>query len=204
LTVLLQALGLGLSTGVFCLGFCYPVLAPLLLSREGERPGGSLAALALFLLGRLLAYLLVGLAVGLAGELAPRFAGSAAASWATAALGLLLVLYGVVERLPRWEICRVAQGVLSRRGLLLPLGLLAGLSPCPPFLLAIAAAVGTRSALRGALFFLLFFVGTSVYLLPFALSWLPARSRTLRAGSRLAAVVAGAWYLWLGLRGLAG
>jgi sulfite exporter TauE/SafE len=197
-----QALGLGLSTGVFCLGFCYPLLAPVLLSREGERPTGSLASLGLFCAGRLVAYLAVGAAAGLAGGAFAGLAASTAGCIALAVLGVVLAAYGVVDRLPRWRMCRVAERGMARRGFLFPLGLLAGVSPCPPFLLAVAAVLGSGSAGSGILFFFCFFVGTSVYLLPFALAWLPARWVPLRAAARIAAVAGGGWYLWLGVRGL--
>ena len=198
-----QALWLGLSTGIFCLGFCYPALAPVLLSRNRESPAGTAASVGLFLLGRLAAYLLVGFAVGFAGERVRGAAGSVVVSGALALLGLLLALYAVLDRLPRWEICRVAARGMGGRSFLLPLGFLTGVSPCPPFLLAVTAAIGTGSPLQGALFFLCFYAGTSVYLLPFAASWLPARSQTLRRAARIAAIVAAAWYVWLGVHGLA-
>lgn len=201
---LARALLLGLSTGVFCLGFCYPALAPVLLSRGSDAGRGAAAALALFLLGRLLAYLAVGAVLGAAGGFAPGLRGSAVSSAALLLLGLLLALYGLIDRLPRSGFCRAAGRALSRRLLLLPLGFLAGLSPCPPFLIAVAAAAGSGTAWRGIVFFLCFFAGTSVTLAPFLLAPRLARSAVLRAGARIAAVVAGAWYLWLGARGLAG
>ena len=64
--VIVRALSLGFSTGVFCLGFCYPILGPLLLSRR-ESTGGYARSLTLFLAGRLAAYLLFGLITGMVG-----------------------------------------------------------------------------------------------------------------------------------------
>ena len=67
--MILKALALGLSSGIFCLGYCYPILGPIMFSSE-ERRGWSRAAqsLGLFLAGRLIAYLIFGLLAGLLGQ----------------------------------------------------------------------------------------------------------------------------------------
>ena len=58
--MILNALALGFSTGVFCMGTCCPILAPVMLSREeiGLKQAGL--SLGLFMLSRLVAYVLFG------------------------------------------------------------------------------------------------------------------------------------------------
>lgn len=66
--MILKALALGFSSGIFCLGYCYPVLAPIMLSREQGLFKKTAISLALFLLGRLTAYIIFGSLVGLLGR----------------------------------------------------------------------------------------------------------------------------------------
>jgi len=161
-----QGLILGLSTGIYCLGACVPVLVPaLLVASRSWRSGASVVGEVA--LGRLLAYLAFGAAVGAIGAqldatnpLLGRLEGAAM-------LGLALVLGAYVafgSRAGSFRLC----GVAPFRKLRTPLaiGLLTGVSVCPPFLLALATALGAGGPVEGALFFAAFFVGTSVYLLP--------------------------------------
>jgi len=51
-----QGFLLGLSTGVFCLGYCAPVLVPYVLAEARPQLGVNLGLVGQFLLGRLAAY----------------------------------------------------------------------------------------------------------------------------------------------------
>ena len=66
--MILKALALGFSSGIFCLGYCYPVLAPIMLSRKERAFKKTALSLGLFMLGRLIAYILFGALVGLLGR----------------------------------------------------------------------------------------------------------------------------------------
>jgi sulfite exporter TauE/SafE len=202
--VILRGFALGLSTGIFCLGYCYPALAPVLLSRREAGWWRTASSLALFLAGRLAAYLLFGVLAGLAG---PRLLNSPAfQAWVLPilflAIGALLVLYGAVTGLPRLRICALGSPFFSDRRFLLLLGFLAGVNLCPPFLLAIGYALELGGIAESVLFFLFFFMATSLFLLPFLLSWLLARFQSVRAAARIAAIIAGLWFAYLGLRRL--
>jgi sulfite exporter TauE/SafE len=200
--LILKALGLGFSTGLFCLGYCYPVLAPLMLSRDEPSVTRSAASLGLFLGGRAAAYLLFGAAVGVLGRLVtatPLFQ-TRILPLLFFLLGTLLVLYGIFRSFPRWRLCRAAGAHLEHRGYLLLAGFLAGLNLCPPFLLALSFALSLGNIGECVLFFLVFFIATTVYLLPFLFTSLLARIELVRQAARLSAIVSGGWFVFLALR----
>jgi sulfite exporter TauE/SafE len=79
------------------------------------------------------------------------------------------------------------------------LGLLTGLSLCPPFIAALAGATGQTSLVSSLLFFISFFIATSLYLLPLPFAGLLGRFQEIRITARLAAGIVGCYYLYRGL-----
>jgi hypothetical protein len=205
-----EGLALGLAGGSACLATCAPVLLPLLVA-EGERPRWSFAALGSFLAGRLVGYLAFAViawaaGVALAGEPAWR---SALAGAAYLILAVLLAIYGF--RSPRGACAaEPASGWLGRlrgrRPAAFPvaLGLLTGLSLCPPFLLAVTRAADAGGLGDALVFFAAFFCGTSAWVVPLPLVGLLRRTETVRTVGRLAAGVVGVYFGYLGLTALVG
>ncbi len=87
---------------------------------------------------------------------------------------------------------------------LLTLGLATGLNLCPPFLLAVATAAEQATLLQSVLFFLTFFLGTSVFLIPAPFLGLLRGFPALQVVGKMAAGLIGAYYLYLGVTMLAG
>jgi sulfite exporter TauE/SafE len=201
LTLAGKALALGLSTGLLCAGFCLPLLGPVVLSQAGG-VRRSLGRVALFLAGRLVAYLLFGIIFGLAGGALGRVAG--VKSWLLpllyGLLGLSLVVYGLVQSFPHVGFCRALAPRFSSGWYVAALGFLAGINLCPPFLLAVTTVMDMGGAFRGALFFFVFFLATSVYLVPMLFAGLAGRLAAVRFGARVAAVVAGGYFVVLAVR----
>jgi len=205
LTLVSRALLLGLSAGLFCAGFCLPVIGPALLAGEPRGFRDSARSLGLFLVGRLVGYLLFGFLFGLLGGRLT-LVGQARAFLLPAAyllLGLLLVLFGLVRTLPHLGPCRLIRPRLESRWCLFAVGCLTGVNFCPPFLLAVSAAVDAASPWKGLVFFAVFFVATSVYLAPLLAAGAVARSESLRFAGRVASVLAGVWFACLGVVALA-
>ncbi|MCX7732677.1 MAG: sulfite exporter TauE/SafE family protein [candidate division WOR-3 bacterium] len=196
---LVRAVMLGLSAGASCLGFCLPVVLPVLAG--SDRPGFCPAAVRLssFLAGRLLAYLLFGITAGLVGARLSRliFLRTAALPVIYLLLGGLMIIYGMTAFDPfaRLRFCRLIQPRLNSGRFLFLLGLLAGASPCPPFLLALATVLDDAGVLSGALFFLVFFLATSVYFLPLLFAGLAVRFEPVRVAARVVAIIAGAYFV---------
>lgn len=185
---------------------CGPVLVPSLLTqRSGVRLNTRF--LSTFLAARFLGYLLF-----------------AAVAWELGALVSLpraprLVLIGVIHLLLAcvllWyaysagractQSCSVSElvtiGATGKRGMTgaAALGFLTGLSLCPPFVAAgvRAAELGTVSA--ALLFFAVFFLGTSVWFVPFVGLGCVARNQAVTTVARMAMVLIAFYYAFLGL-----
>lgn len=166
--VLVQGFMLGLISGPLCAGTCAPVFLSFALAREESGLARQGRALGEFLGGRLVGYVAVGLVCGWAGaHLAEGMGMPRVLVMVTqGALGLALLLYaGSKGRQSSW-FCKLVrkQGVEGRYPLVL--GLLSGLAICPPFVLAVERVVEVGGAVAGAVFFMAFFVATSLALLP--------------------------------------
>lgn len=204
--LLVQAVMLGLSAGASCLGFCLPVVLPVLAG--SDRPGFHPAAVRLlsFLAGRLLAYLLFGISAGLVGCQLSRliFLRTTALPVIYLLLGGLMIIYGITAFDPfaRLRFCQLVQPQLNSGRFLFFLGILAGATPCPPFLLALATVLDYAGVLNGALFFLVFFLATSVYLLPLLFAGFLVRWDPLRSAARIVAVITGFYFVVLATRTL--
>ena len=195
---------LGLSTGVVCLAYCGPVLIPFLLSEANTLLNNTFTVL-LFLAGRLLAYVVVGLLAGLAGAklMQPSSLQTVFYGILYIILALLMIAYGFYRFR---EIClghtRITGKVYFQRWpYLVPVvgGFATGINLCPPFLLAITGAVQSGAVLTSLLFFLMFFLGTSLYFVPLPFIGFFRRQQVLRIVGKFAAIIAGIIYLYKGI-----
>jgi sulfite exporter TauE/SafE len=202
--VIIKGLALGFSAGIFCVGFCYPILAPLMLSKQEAGFKSAALSLGLFILGRLVAYLLFGAVFGLIGGMIsaiPSFR-STILPIAYLVLGILMILYGIVTSFPHWAMCRSLDKYFQNRKSNLIFGFLTGINICPPFLLAITTATELGKPLSGIVFFFFFFLATTVYLLPFLFSGFINRFKDIRIAARVVAVISGLWFLYRALNSI--
>ncbi len=206
----MQGFLLGLSSGAVCAAYCAPVLVPYLLG-EGRSVLQNFSALIQFLLGRLLGYLSFavfawGIHASLPQDITRRdlIIGSA-----YLILAGLLIFYSFFKS---GRACPQAggQGIDHRPRAPLPslllfsLGLATGLNLCPPLLLAVTTAAEQASLRQSVLFFLTFFLGTSLFLIPAPLLGLLRGFPPLRMIGKMAAGLIGAYYLFIGATMLAG
>jgi hypothetical protein len=82
------------------------------------------------------------------------------------------------------------------------LGILTGFSICPAFLIALTRAFDSSGPLNGMMMFTGFFVGTTVYMLPFALFGLLTMKDWITKAARIIAVVVAIYFMAIGVRGL--
>jgi sulfite exporter TauE/SafE len=201
----MQAFLLGISNGAVCIAYCAPVLIPYLFG-EGKGVWQSFSVVAQFLSGRLLGYLLFGViawAVGQTILLTSAWRDLIIGS-ADMILAVFLVLYGFFKI---GTTCAVEQA--SRRlqkvntwwPFMLPatIGLFTGLNFCPPFLLAFTNAAGEANLFRTLMFFSLFFLGTSIFFIPFPLIGTLRRINLLTIIGKLASGIMGIYYFYTGL-----
>jgi len=169
-SAILAGLALGLSSGGHCFWSCAAVMGPYLVATDTPGPRarwaavpGALAALLWYNLGRLLAYLAAGLLVA---WLARQGAQLPPAVQAGARLLMALILaasllWPASER-------RCWRQDLRRSGAFF-VGLLQGISPCPPFLAAVGLGLSADGPAAGIAIFLALFAGTALFTLPLAL-----------------------------------
>ena len=165
----------GVSVGPACLIHCGLFHAAFLARHApADRRRSAFLGVAL-LIGRLAAYLLFGAAIGLIAStgvvvLSP---------WAlTLILGLLMLAYAVLPRRERPACACKGRDTRLVGGALL-LGFVTGLSPCPPFLASGLIALQSRGVGMAVLTLLVFFAGSSLYLIPlwFGLAAISANMR---------------------------
>lgn len=196
--LLAEGFALGLSTGLYCLGACAPLMAPYLLA---EAPGmrKNLRLAAEFLAGRLAAYLLFAAAVGWAGE---RWSGAVPPRLLGAGLllsGLGMLWYAVFRGAPRFGLCLPPAAARPLAAFPFALGFLVGINVCPPFAAGMLRIVSLGGSARAAAYFAAFFAGTTLYMLPFLAAAPLSRFKRLPDIAALASGLCGAWFALLGL-----
>jgi sulfite exporter TauE/SafE len=194
---------LGLSSGVTCLAFCAPALIPFLM-HEGQTVRRNVVTLLKFLGGRIGGYLIFGLLAWATGSLLSGTAGYEGLLVGVAYMGLSVVLLVTVlrKRAPSGTCAfKGAQATLNRWPALLPIGMgfLAGLKVCPPLLLAFTDAASSGSLAGSLIFFLAFFLGTSIYFVPIPLLGVFRRVSALQTVAQFAAAIVALYYAYSGI-----
>lgn len=168
--MLITAFTIGLFGSLHCVGMCGPIA--LALPHGGQSRWMAIWKVLLYNLGRTVTYVLLGVLVGLLGE-GLFLAG--AQKWLSIAIGIGLLAVAIFSipvesKLLRWPL--VGRGYLLLKSALAKLlgknsqlaffqtGLLNGLLPCGLVYLAIVGAVSVGSVSGGAVYMLLFGLGT--------------------------------------------
>ena len=196
---------LGLSTGTVCLAYCGPILLPYLLAERGAWKRNVLQV-SLFLGGRFLAYLVTGLLAGILGLMlfsSPAFR-LLAVGCAYLVLSVVLVFYAFhrfkqVCMASSSRVLRQRLGELWKLAVPLVGGLVSGINLCPPFVLAITQASAQKNIWGSMLFFVAFFLGTSLFFVPLPFLSLVKKREVLGIIGKFAAGIAGAVYFFKGL-----
>lgn len=201
-----EALVLGLASGPACIASCGPVLVPSMLAElPGLRP--NVRYLSLFLVSRLLGYLLFAVVAWELGALASMLPAPRALI-----MGLVYVLLAAVLVWYAWSARRTCARPCPESKLVTigerrdrrvagaaALGFLTGLNLCPPFVVAGVRAAGLGSLAAALLFFACFFVGTSLWFVPFAGLSCVVRNEAVTTIARMAMVLVALYYIALGI-----
>lgn len=167
--MILEAFLLGISSGSYCIFNCAPVAVPLFLDEKMNRRENWFR-LTRFLAGRLVGYLLFGYIVGLTGAyvlgyLDPYFRQKFEA-FTMIVLGVILFVSAIEPKKKRGFLCRIKSYKHGKPLETIILGLLTGLSFCPPFFVAAGRVFGKDGSMTGLIYFFFFFLGTAFFLLP--------------------------------------
>lgn len=186
---------LGLSTGVFCLVTCAPVYVPFVLS-EDRKLRRNILSIGQIAIGRLIAYLFFGLILGILGKQIDGPWLNKAIGTAMILLSVLMLAFVAVKKWPHFGWCKLSKKYVNYPAFF---GLLTGINVCPPFLLAMSAALSYTSITGSILLFGGFFVGTSFYLILLVPLGLAAKVESIRQIGLITTVMSGVMFLALGL-----
>ena len=206
-----EALLLGLASGPACVASCGPVVVPSLLAEgAGWRVNGRY--LASFLGARLLGYVLFAAAAWELGALASPGPGAR-----TLIYGGIHMLLGLALLWHAYSVGRgcahtcagsglVSIGRVGKHGVpgAAVLGLLTGISLCPPFVAAGVRAAELGSMAAAILFFGVFFVATTMWFVPFVGLGCVRRNESVIFVARAAMSIVAVYYLLAGIAMLAG
>lgn len=180
----------GLSVGVYCLGLCLPLFLPILLS-EKRTLKKSFFVVFEFSLGRLGGYLLFGLIFGWLGQTIRSNLIHQIVSLGNLWTGILMIFYslGMIDK----KFCSLLPFKKIKWAFLL--GLLTGVNICPPFLASLTYVFTLRDAIAALLYFLMFFVGTSAYIIPSAILGIFTKFGWLQKLARVSGVLVGLYFV---------
>ena len=206
-----EALALGLASGPACVASCGPVLVPALLTGDGGlRPNARV--LMAFLGARLLGYLVFAVVAWEVGTLAHLEPGPRMTLTGVVNVTLAGVLLWYAYKAK--NVCGGNCGdkklvtIVSSKKSRIPgaaaMGLLTGVSLCPPFVAAGFRAAQLGSVLLALLFFACFFLGTTVWFAPFAGLGCVVRNQAVVTVARMTMVLIALYYLLLGIALLTG
>ncbi|HEX3020570.1 MAG TPA: sulfite exporter TauE/SafE family protein [Chitinispirillaceae bacterium] len=183
---------LGLATGHICLVTCGPIYAPFLMQNNLSH-FRYLAALFYLSLGRFITYVSVGALAGLFGHKVSEIQ----REYFTLAAYVLFSIFLLISAL-RSRKCEkgCAVGKWSRFSEWpLILGMATGINICPSFLIAFTRSFELSGPLAGAFFFMSFFAGTTIFLIPLSFVGMLGRQYLFRRIARISAIVIAGWFI---------
>ena len=191
---------LGLSSGIYCATSCAPVILPLVFGEDQASGKKNVAMVGLFMLGRFFGYVAAGFILGAIGAYAVSYLDPVTARMfrriSHGLAGAFLLLGGLLHNFPELKVCEVYKKMYRPGRNALILGLITGFSLCPPFFAAAAKVFGTHGSFSGAVYFLLFSLGTSVYFLPLlGVHFLFKHLGKIQMVARMAMILIGVYYL---------
>lgn len=196
---------LGLANGTACALYCIPALLSFLL-HEGKTTRQNFLILSQFMIGRFTGYLLFSILAWLISALIFEDADFKDFFFGLTYLGLsiLLIFYTWSGSFSKCGV-KSFNKYLKKIGELWPslfplaMGFITGLNICPPFLLVFTRATAAGSLWQSILFFVMFFLGTSLYFIPVPFLGLLNRFPKLRMIGKYMMTVMSIFYLLMGL-----
>lgn len=191
---------MGLSVGIYCVAYCAPFVASVVATQIRSKKEDA-RVIAEFIVGRFFGYVAFGALFGYLGSV---IGGPAIKLFADASLIVLSLLLMVQAAGLIWQksgLCLVQKKIGSR--LPFVMGFLMGVNVCPPFLMSLAYVLTLGTALKGAAYFMMFFLGSSVYFIPLFFFREFNKKPEIQRAARVAAFLAGIMFLGYGAYSLA-
>lgn len=194
---------LGISLGAACLASCAPVLVPWYLAGAAGW-GRNFLLLGLFSAGRLAGYSVFAILAWTIHPLVETMRGSYGFVFGLIylAMAAMLIQFGRAKShggcVSQGVIRRIPAAILARPGILaVILGFLVGLNLCPPFVAAFTKAAESQSLSASVAFFVSFWAGTTIYLLPLPMVGLVRHPAAAIVG-KLACWIMGGYFVYQG------
>lgn len=192
---MIQPFLLGLSVGIFCFTYCVPFIAPYIVA-ENRKIKRNFIEILKFIIGRFGGYVLFGAIFGYLGEKIDAPVVNLILIISLIVLSLLLIFYALGFLKPKWSFC---SGKFFREKGPLAMGFLMGINICPPFLMSLAYIFTLHSVVKGIIYFIVFFLATSLYLLPLVFLGLLGKMKEFRLIARISALIVGITFLIYGI-----
>jgi len=189
--IFVQPILLGFSSGVFCMSYCFPFVAPFVVF-EKRKLKEDFKIVLKFVFGRLFGYLIFGAIFGYLGEKITNRTIDLFFFLSLFILSFLLILYSIGLMREKKEICFRSR---FKNATPLLMGFLMGINVCPPFLMALNYVFLLHAFLAGILFFFLFFLGTTIYFLPLAFLGFLNKIKEFRVVARISGILVGLLFL---------
>jgi len=205
--VLIQPFLLGLSVGIFCLTCSVPFITPYLVS-EKRKLKKNFKIILEFLLGRLGGSILFGAIFGYLGEKIISQTADLIFISILMILSLVLIFNALGFFPPKADSPRAgkhksifcsAKYTKLRTKTPILIGFLMGINICPPFLMSLAYVFTLHSAIKGIVYFIMFFLGTSLYFLPITFLGQLGKMKEFRLIARIAGLIVGVAFLIYGI-----
>lgn len=179
---------LGLSAGTFCFAYCIPFIAPVIVS-EVRNARENFFVLLKFILGRLTGYLLFGAVIGLLGKKINSQFFDLIIAISLMLLSALLIFNALGLLKPKNPLCAKIKHFNSRMPAVM--GFLMGINVCPPFLMSLAYVFTLHSVFGGIIYFFMFFLGTTIYILPLFFLGFLNKIKEFQLAGRISALAVG-------------
>lgn len=182
----LQLFGIGFSMGIAgpCLLTCAPLLVTYIAGRRISFLE-SIRDILIFLFGRFIAYIALGYIAGFAATYFRMVANKVFVPWLRLLAAVIIILMGLYVGIGQKllnKICPASLSKITGISSLFLLGVIIGLSPCPPLVaLLIELAIISKNGMDAVFYILFFGLGTFISgllalgVLSGLFSWLPAK-----------------------------
>ena len=184
----IQPFLLGLSVGIYCFAYCFPFVGSYLVSEKRQR-GENFKIILQFIGGRFIGYLLFGAFFGYLGEKIDNSTINLILIISLMVLSIFLVLHAIGLLKTEWS-CLFKIDKYKKR-LPLMMGFLMGVNICPPFLLSLTYVLTLGSIWKGIIYFVMFFMATSLYFLPMTFLGFLNKMKEFRLMARFAGLIVG-------------
>ncbi len=186
----------GLSTGIYCLSYCFPFLVPLILS-EDRKKKENLTLLVKFIGGRFFGYITFGAFFGYLGEKINISVFNFISLLAMTFLSLLLILHSLSFFKKESFFCK--KFYLKRKNTPFFFGFLTGVNICPPFVISLTYVFNLHYFIGGIVYFSIFFLATTLYIFPLFFVGFLNKMEEFRKVGRISGLIVGLLFLSYGL-----